>query len=243
MKTLKNNVLVFLLSSLFILPACHDDDLFGIRGEGPTVSEERELSQFDRIELEVDADVILKQGEDQEVVVEAQGNILSVLETDVKNGKLEIDFGRHHVRRHNDIKIYITVPDITSLKVAGSGSIRSSEDFEVYDLDLKISGSGKIDLGVTGANSIDTDISGSGDLYLNGDVIRHQANISGSGKIKAYDLVTKNADIEISGSGNSEVYVTDRLKAKISGSGKIRYKGSPAVEVNVSGSGKVENAN
>jgi len=243
MKTIKNSALLFLLASLFILPACHDDDLFGIRGEGPTVSENREISEFDRIELEVNAEVILQQGEEQEVVVEAQQNILSVLETDVKNGKLEIDFDGHHVRRHSDIKIYITVPDITSLKVAGSGSIRGADDFEVTDLDLNISGSGKIDFGVKGANSIDTDISGSGDLYLNGDVIRHQANISGSGKIKAYDLVTTNADMEITGSGTTEVYVTDKLKAKISGSGKVRYKGNPSVEVNVSGSGKVENAN
>jgi hypothetical protein len=240
---MKSNLILMVLFALFILPACHDDDFWGVRGEGPVVSETREIRTFDRIDLGVSGEVFLRQGSTQEVRIEAQRNILAIMETDVKNGKLEIDFGKHNVRRYSDIKIYITVPEITSLKVSGSGKISGETDFEVFDLDLNISGSGRIDFGALNANSIDTDISGSGDLYLNGDATRHNANISGSGKIKAFELKTENSDIEISGSGNAEVFATSHLKAKVSGSGKVRYKGSPTVDVNISGSGKVENAN
>lgn len=242
MKTTKIHLLLLLLA-LFTLPACHDDDFFGIRGEGPGVSETREVGSFNQVDLKVDGEVILRQGTEQEIVIEAQQNILDILKTDVKNGKLEIDFGRHSVRRHSDIKIYITVPEIIYLRVAGSGKISGATDFEVFDLDLRISGSGSIDFGALKANSIDTDISGSGDLFLNGDVTRHDIDISGSGKIKAYDLVTKTTDVAISGSGNAEVHADEYLKAKVSGSGKVRYKGDPTVDVNISGSGKVEKAN
>jgi hypothetical protein len=228
----------FLLS----LSACHDDDVWGIRGEGPVVSENRNLKDFHQIDFGVDGEVILKQGPRQEIKIEAQENILDVLETKVRKGKLEIDFGNHQVRRYKDLKIYITVPEITYLKVSGSGRITGDTDFEVDDLDLRISGSGSIDFGALGANKIDSEISGSGDLFLNGDCVKHESNISGSGKIRAYDLASVQTNIRISGSGNAEVAVLDYLKANVSGSGKVRYKGNPTVDVNISGSGKVERA-
>jgi hypothetical protein len=228
--------------SLFFLSACHNDDIWGIRGEGPIVSENRTLADFQQIDLAVPGEVFLRQGTTQEVKIEAQENILDILETRVRKGKLEISFGKHHVGRHKDIKVYITVPQISFLKVSGSGKITGNTDFEVDDLSLLIAGSGDIDFGVLNANRIDSDISGSGNLYLNGDCAEHLSTISGSGRIRAFDMASVKANIRISGSGNAELSVAEHLKAKISGSGKVHYKGNPTVDVNISGSGKVERA-
>jgi hypothetical protein len=243
MKTTRNlfyYVMAFLLLSL---SACHDDDMWGIRGEGPVVSENRNLNDFHQIDFGIDGEVILKQGPEQKIEIEAQENILDVLETRVRRDKLEIDFGNKQVRRYKDVKIYITLPMITYLKVSGSGKITGDTDFDIADLSLRISGSGSIDFGALGANKIDSEISGSGNLYLNGDCVKHDSDISGSGKISAYDLASLETSIRISGSGNAEVAVADRLKANVSGSGRVRYKGNPTVDVSISGSGKVERAN
>ncbi len=242
MKTTRNLFIYVLAFSLFFLSACHDDDIWGIRGEGPAVSETRNLSEFDQIDFGVDGEVILKQGPVQEVTIEGQRNILDVLETKVRNGKLEINFDHMQVRRYRDIKVYITVPEVTYLKVSGSGRITGEEDFSVSDLQIRVSGSGDINFSAVGATNIDSEISGSGDLYLTGDCLKHNSTISGSGKIKAYDLLTEDTSIRISGSGDAEIAVSDYLKATVSGSGKVRYKGSPTVDVNISGSGKVERA-
>lgn len=242
MKTTRNLLIYVMAFSLLFLSACHDDDIWGIRGEGPVVAETRNIADFDQIDLAVDGEVILKQGPTQEVEIEAQENILDILETKVRKGKLEIGFGHHQVRRYKEIKIYITVPEVTYLKVSGSGKIIGDTDFESEDVSLVISGSGSIDFGALNATRIDSDISGSGDLYLNGSCAEHLSTISGSGKIRAYELLSAETNIRISGSGNAEISVSDYLKAKVSGSGKVRYKGNPTVDVDISGSGKVERA-
>jgi hypothetical protein len=243
MKTTRNLMMYVIAFSLLFLSACHNDDIWGIRGEGPAVSENRTLADFQQIDLAVSGEVFLRQGTTQEVRIEAQENILDILQTRVRKGKLEISFGNHQVGRHKDIKVYITVPQISFLKVSGSGKITGNTDFEVDDLSLVISGSGDIDFGALNANRIDSDISGSGNLYLNGNCAEHLATISGSGRIRAYDMASVKANIRISGSGNAELSVADYLKAKVSGSGKVRYKGNPTVDVDISGSGKVERAN
>jgi hypothetical protein len=100
MKTTPNLLLYILTFSLLFLSACHNDDIWGIRGEGPVVSETRNIAGFHQIYLSIDGEVILRQGPVQEVAIEAQENILDILETRVRKGKLEIDFKNHPVRRH-----------------------------------------------------------------------------------------------------------------------------------------------
>jgi hypothetical protein len=243
MKTSKINVIVFALLATIFLSSCHDDDMFGVRGEGPVVTETRAIDDFDQIDLKVSGEVYITQGSTQEVRIEAQRNILDILDTDVRNGKLEIDFGRHWARRHKEIKVYITVPEITGLKVSGSGKIIGQSDFSTGYLDADISGSGNIDFSVVDTETIDADISGSGNMNLYGNSQNLKMDISGSGKLRAFELTAENADIKISGSGNSDVFVEQHLKARVSGSGRINYKGNPTVDVNVSGSGKVVNVN
>ena len=212
-----------------------------VRGNRSTVSRDLNLPNFTGISLEIPAEVILTQGDTRRVTVEGESNVIAEIRTSVRNGVWEIEFD-HCVRDFDNLVIYITMPDIRSLSISGTGSITSKNILLVNDINLSISGTGKIDAGIE-ADDIFSRISGTGDLFLEGKANNLEHTISGVGDLQAFKLLTRSADIRVSGTGDSEVTVSDNLKVRISGSGDVYYRGKPQIEVSVSGSGRLVNAN
>lgn len=242
---MKKLLLSALLPLTALLASCHNDIDLGptVRGSGPVQSESRTTEEFTEVELPIDAEVYLTQGLTQQVRVEAQSNILDVLETEVEGGRLHIDFGRFNVRRHDRIRVYLTTPRLTRIVLAGSGHIVSTNTWLLPRLEVAISGSGSTDLACEQATSLVTSISGSGEANWQGNAARHEISISGSGQVNSYDLDTDAADVNLVGSGRAKVRVAENLTVRISGSGNVYYKGRPSISTDVSGSGRVVNAN
>lgn len=228
-----------------LLGACDCDDIFpdSIKGEGATVSENRSTAAFSGVRLAIDADVYLSQGAAQSIRVEGQRNVLDVLQTEVRDNQLSIGFDRTQVRRHDPIRIYLTLPALTSVDVSGSGQVAGQGPWNASDLHLNVSGSGGVALPQLIARDLRTTLSGSGDVQLGGTARHQQLTISGSGKLYAFALAHTTADVNISGSGQAELSVTEALQATISGSGTVHYRGRPAITSRISGSGRVVSAN
>jgi predicted small secreted protein len=236
------------LLSLLVLPAAfltagcsNDGDVFGpsVRGTGPTQTEVRTLNSFERLELKMDAEVFVSQGSPQQVRVEAQRNILDVLETEMNGDKLEIEYGRVNVRSHDPVRIYITVPTLRELEVSGSGKASSTAPLTATSFRAGVSGSGELNLNFAQVDALRTNVSGSGEARLSGNAPSHNVNISGSGRVSAYDLTTLDTYVSISGSGRSYVRAARTLNADINGSGSVYYKGNPTVSSRITGSGRV----
>lgn len=235
---------ILALLGLVSLSSClwDDDGPFNcVDGNGPTVSETINLPDFQGIEMNISADVYLTQGPVQEVVVEGQENIIDLLERDVDNGVWEIEF-EDCVHHSDDLKIYITLPELVEVTINGSGDVMGQSVFATDEMDLRISGSGDISLEAV-ADSYDITITGSGDMELDGSCEDMDIDISGSGDLNAFGLLAQTADINISGSGECEVSVSQSMDVTISGSGDVYYKGNPSINVNISGSGQVIDSN
>ncbi|HEX8660110.1 MAG TPA: head GIN domain-containing protein [Hymenobacter sp.] len=226
-----------------LLTACSNEgDVFGpnVRGTGPTESEVRTLNSFSRLNLKIDAEVFVTQGSPQQVRVEAQRNILNVIETELSNNRLEIEYGRYNVRSHDPIRIYVTLPNITELEVSGSGKISSTAPLTATNCRVDVSGSGEANLNFAQADALQTNVAGSGEVRLSGNAPSHNINISGSGRVSTYDLSTLDTYVSISGSGRSYVRAARALNVDISGSGSVYYKGNPTISSRVTGSGRVQ---
>lgn len=242
----RNYLFLFASLTLLFVSSCginDDESIFGcLEGEGDSIEEELFLNDFSKIKLKIDADVYLTQGEAQEVKVLGQQNIIHQLDLDVNAETWEIEFD-DCVKNYNDLKIYITIPELKELNISGSGMIYGENDFSVGDLRLRISGSGDIDIYLTGSTGVDSKITGSGEIKIAGAAEDFELKISGSGDYEGFDLITEDGDIEISGSGDAEVTANDDLDVKITGSGDVYYKGEPDLDLDVSGSGDVIDAN
>ncbi len=207
-------------------------------GTGEIVSEERKVGEFHSVRLEGSGNLYVTQDKMSSVVIEAEDTILPRLKTSVENGVLVIKdqgffcFGR-------PIDVYLSMDEIKSLAVSGSGKIIGQTLLESEALEMKITGSGKIDANVK-ATLLETIISGSGESRIRGAAGVHTIRISGSGRIESYDLLTTRSDIIVSGSGKAEIHAIDNLDVTISGSGKVIYKGEPVIDQTISGSGKIQ---
>lgn len=236
-----------LLLLLLSTPACFidldDDDInIGCRNaDGPQVSIEFAIDNFDGIELNIAADVFISQGSEFKVVAEGPEESVEDLETNVRNGNWIIDTRRCY-RNNEEITIFVTMPNLREVHHAASGDIIAETFFVIDDIDLTNSGSGMIDLALEG-DDVDARISGSGDIRIEGTADRIDLFISGSGDWECFDYATRETDVTISGSGDAEVRVDDLLRVQISGSGDVLYKGTPDLEVSITGSGEVRDVN
>ncbi len=233
MKSLKNQnfllVVLLLLSSISLLSA-----FAHIKKDLPT---------FTSIALRTSAEVYLKQGAVQSVVLEGSEKAKKEVQTSVKNGKLTIKTESNEWGWSNSsgkLKIYITVKDLEALSVSGSGSIIGSDKFTTDDLKLSVSGSGDIEMDVD-ADDMEIRISGSGNVQLKGKSKNNSVSISGSGDLEAKGLEADKYQVSISGSGECSIHVNSEINSRVSGSGSVYYKGSPSkINSKTSGSGKVK---
>ena len=236
-------ILVVALSGCIIDVNDDDGGIFGrcVDGEGPLVSQELVVDRIVGFDLNLPAKVYIEQGEQQSITVEGKQNIIDRIELDVQNRIWEIETSRC-VRDIDQLTFFITLPEIEFMKISGSGEIVSEDFLKTDDLELYISGSGDIDLGVE-SDDIESKISGSGKIKLEGVADDTRFEVSGSGDYETFDLESSTSRIEIRGSGDAEVTVLNELDIRITGSGDVFYKGNPTLNVQITGSGDVINAN
>ncbi len=213
-----------------------------VRGEGSSVSENRDVNNFKGFKSSISADITMKQTSGSyKVTVDGQKNILALLKTEVVDGILKISFEKGYSMSYKEpLKIAIEAPSFEFLGMSGSGNVRTNGTLSGEKLTVSISGSGDFDLDNVKYGDISVGISGSGDINMSGTAESVDLSISGSGDLKADDLKTQKARCRISGSGNVSLNVAKELDATVSGSGDIRYSGNPAsVRTKVSGSGDI----
>ena len=240
MKTIKFNFLTLIAALALLTTSCVED--FTIRGNGITESDTRITSTFKEVKSSGAFDVHISSGDDYEVVVVAETNILPYIETDVYGNTLEIDIrGLHNIRNTEPMEVYITTPVLEGLKQSGSGEI-TTDYFDSPLFDVAVSGSGRVITAVD-CHNLRGRVSGSGMIILSGIANDVTFKVSGSGRIDAFDMPTRDCDVTISGSGDVYTNVERFLDAEISGSGSIFYKGLPSINQQISGSGKIINDN
>lgn len=240
-------MILALLFGVFTLGGCFidindDGGIFNcVDGDGPWETRTLDIETFKSVKLSMSLDVYITQGDEFSVEVEGKADIIDELELDVHGNTWEIETDRC-VRDIGNMKVYITMPDIESLSIPGSGDIFGENEFVVDDIELRISGSGDMDL-VLDAENVDATIPGSGEIWLEGSSQILDLHISGSGDFNGFNFICNDVEVRISGSGDARVHAIDNLYANISGSGDVYYKGDPDIDYNISGSGDIIESN
>ena len=230
-------VILLLVTGLFIFPSCEK-----VVGEGPLVTQTRTVGNFTGVSSEMSGKVNFTIAPDYKVEITAQQNILDVLNTNVVNGVLHIDFKNNvRVKQHEDLLINITAPYADYFRLSGSGNMNVQGDITANNLKVTLSGSGDITVQhAVIADKIDTDISGSGNISIaGGSAVNEDVDISGSGKVEMAGVDAQNAVTHTSGSGDVKLALSTNLDAHISGSGSVYYHGNPIISTHISGSGRV----
>lgn len=213
-----------------------------VKGEGPIMTQERTVQSFTAVSAGISGRINYTVSPVIKVELQAQRNILDIIETFVTADELVIKFKNGvNVRSHEEIIVNISGPSPKSVALSGDASLDVSGQISGDRLQLRVSGSGDIMADqVSLTDKLEATITGSGNIdILQGTAKQANLRISGSGSIRSTGVSVLQAETEISGSGNIRVKVSDKLSARISGSGSIYYTGSPQITTNISGSGNV----
>lgn len=213
-----------------------------VDGNGSMTSEKRKVTEYDQIALEGSMNVELVAGQEGNLKVEAESNLLEYIVTEVSGKKLKISVERRiNLSPSRGMTIKITVPfqSIDQISLTGSGDIYTSDRIESGDFRVQLTGSGDISLDLDCA-SVDGTLTGSGDVRLKGKTRRFDCRVTGSGDFEAFGLKAEMVNASVSGSGDIQVNPTDELRARITGSGDITYMGDPEKQdFRTAGSGAV----
>jgi hypothetical protein len=224
MNTLFRALVIALLAAVVIASGaatggCADMGSHSVRGSGVVATQSRGAAGFNEIRLSGSGDVTVDLTGTESLTVEAEDNLLPLLDTTVENGVLHLGVKKGaSIQTTRPIRYRVTAQTLTAIGVSGSGS------FRITGLD---------------ADRFSADISGSGSADLAGRADDVNLSISGSGDYDAAALRAKTVRINISGSGNANVNASNRLEANVSGSGSVRYARGAAVQTRISGSGTV----
>jgi hypothetical protein len=187
------------------------------------VTEERDVSGFDRVSFEGFGTLVITQGNEETLTIKAESNIMPRIETRVRAGTLEIGFDntrwQDFIRPTKTITYTLTVISLEGISLSGAGNI------EAMDIEA-----GRFDVGLSGAGSIE--ISGSAE--------NQEINVSGAGSFDGGEFKTERADVNISGAGSATVWATETLDVNISGVGNVSYYGDPQVDQSISGLGNLK---
>jgi Putative auto-transporter adhesin, head GIN domain len=237
---------ILLLSFLIVITSASCSYMGGkrVKGNGNISTSERNVSDFDQVEVHGAIDVYVSQGALRPVRIEGDENLLSYIEVEQRNNKIVVSTKKgYNLRPSRKMKIYLSSPNYNKLEVSGACNINTENKLTLSNpLNLEVSGAGDINADVN-APRIEAQVSGSGNVNMKGETKNFELRISGAGDAKCYELLTETTKVNISGAGSAQVFASVELDAHVSGAGSIKYKGNaPKVNQQVSGAGSVKKA-
>jgi hypothetical protein len=190
-----------------------------------------------RIIFKTPGELIVRQGTDEKLTVQAEAKVLAQLDISTKNDTMVLA-SKGNFKTEKGLKYTLTIKSFRSLKSDGSGN-STVESFTGPEMDFEGAGSGNISVKNIKPGQVKLVISGSGNIDVAGSGKSLIARIGGSGTIDAVKFQALAADAGIDGSGNISVHADETLKAAISGAGNIEYKGKAKVTQSITGAGNV----
>lgn len=211
-----------------------------VQGSGRIVKQERRVGNFNGLSLSLPGHVELRIGNTESVTIEADDNLLPLLETVVEDGTLEIRPARRNLNfRSKSIRVVVQARSIERLALGGSGSI-DADALRARRLRVDIGGSGSVNLKGVESEALSVAIGGSGDLKGGpGKVGTLSVSIGGSGDVDLGRVQATSAKVSVAGSGEATVWPRNELSVSIAGSGDVNYYGDPKVSTSSVGSGDV----
>jgi hypothetical protein len=209
-------------------------------GSGTVVKQPRPISGVRQLEVDGDLEVFVTQGEGESLEVEAEDNVLPYVRSQVTDGRLTLSTKPGvSFPRTRPIRCYLTVRDLSEVKLSGSGSVQCA-GLRTPRLGLYLTGSGRMAC-TTVAQDLAAACTGSGQITLISEADQTHLQVTGSGGIDG-KVKARRVESSISGSGwISLAGVTETQSVAITGSGDYRGAAlkSKTAEVSVGGSGGV----
>jgi len=209
-----------------------------IRGNGNVKEETRQVGSFDQIKVNRGMNVYISQGSPAKVVVIADSNLHEVIETEVRNGVLEVTT-KENIRWAKEKKVMVTVEKLSEVETSSGANVWSQMQIMSDDLKLHASSGSNLTMDVN-AKMLNAECSSGANVKLSGLAKEAELDASSGANLKGEPLKAEQCNMSASSGGNVSSTVTGKLDAHASSGGNVIYYGEPtATNINTSSGGNI----
>ena len=237
---MKRLICIFILISCFGCDSESASDCFQTSGQ--IIQQEIVVTNFNRILVNRDIELIIKQGLDYEVVVETGENLINDVSVEVIGDQLVLTDANtcNYVRDFGITKIFVTTPTLTEIRCSTQLEISSNGVLSFNDLVLISEnfnspesfaiGDFRLELDVENLDIVSNNLSF---YYLSGQAENLNINFAaGNGRFEGENLVAQNINIFHRGSNDMVVNPQQSLTGSIRSTGDVISVNEPPI-VNV----------
>ncbi len=209
-----------------------------IKGNGNVEKQTRNVREFDEIKVSRGMNVYITQGDETKVVVEADENLLSHIETENDGGVLEIS-ARSNIRHAKAKKVHVTTPNLLALKAFAGSNAYSEGTISTGQIEISASAGSNIKLELQ-AQKTKASASAGSNVTLKGTANSFEGKASSGSNIKAKDLTVESCEAKTSSGANIWITTEKSLSGSANSGGNIFYYGNPQnKDINRSSGGNV----
>ncbi|MES2764621.1 MAG: DUF2807 domain-containing protein [Bacteroidota bacterium] len=202
--------------------------LVEVQGSGNIIAREFPVSSFMRLHLSVRGDVVLKQSDDEKVVIEADDNLLNLNIFEVVNSGRTLYVTYSNKLRlpvFTKLKITVYLRQIDTLYNASQGDLATDGAIVLSEsLDVNIQSQGNTVLNLK-APSIDLSTSSQGNVEVSGECAEANLKTQSQGNLNCRNLKAQDVKLRNMSQGNAEIYSENSVSIRHMGQGYVHYYG------------------
>lgn len=234
--------MAFLASVALLLaqaPAASAFDLGGLwplTASGPLLKEQRAIGAFSALKLDTAARVSVRLGAEDAVEVEAEGNVVPLIDAQVVGRTLVVsDSGAY---RKSGAVVRVTARRIDAISVAGATAV-SADGLRGTALALSLGGSSALRLSDLAVQRLSVTMGGASALKASGTADSLNATLGGASALQASGLAARAVSVEGGGSSQALVWALESLSGALAGAAGLGHYGAAAAAVQTSGAARV----
>ena len=194
-RKMKTTLAIIVLLLVVIVTACSQITT----GSGQVVTQEMELSGFDKLDISQGFNVQVDQGDEFSVVIRVDDNLIEYLQVEKVGDKLKIGLEGNRIYGNSTLQANVTLPSLTGLDVSGGSDVSvngtgeeisvdasggSDADLASYSVvDANIDASGGSQVTINASGTLNVDASGGSQVYYLGSPTMGQIDTSGGSDV------------------------------------------------------------
>lgn len=217
--------------------------LIGIRGSGIIVEKSYNLSDFTSVRASNTCNLTAIQGDDFQVIVSCDDNIVPYLDVYKSDNMLILDLESGHIYSHIEFDVTVVMPVLTHLEVSGASDAVATGFENSSNFTTEVSGASDVRIEFISTADINCEVSGASDLYISSVNSTGQISIdcSGASEVNCKNIASTNGDIDVSGASEVYVNLSGYLNCSVSGASTLYYSGNPRLnDIDVSVASRLE---
>ena len=211
-----------------------------IKGSGVTKEESRDVPAFTGVDVSANFEATVDIGPKASVTLSVDDNLLPLVKTDVKDGRLVVGYvGGQTIRTTKPQKVTIVTPSLDFVRARGASKVTATAG-EASTFKAETEGASSIQVGGLVAESVEVKAEGASRITLTGKGKRLTLDVMGASKATMTGASFESAKVDVGGASRGELNVTGSIDGEVSGASSLSVRGNPTTrDVKTSGASKV----